>query len=582
MKRISALFLTFIVILGSIGAVSAVNINNTTNNTVGNNGNSITTSGNGSTKNTINNNVITPSVVNSTNANWTTNNYDPTMSRNSPQTIINTTNVNQLIEKWIIHVHNGSTIENPPLIVGQKCYVQNNLMQIFALNLSTGKIIWTYDPHVKNSESAHGIVDQNSIIYAPTGINGTVIALNSTNGKLIWQSPLIDSQKYYYNPSPPIIWNNYIIVGGGGGDSPPLKGSVTCLNKTTGKIIWHITTTVGPWVQGSNASVNGGGAVWTGGAVDQNQGIIYLPVGNPSPDYNASAREGNTSYTDCMIAVNITNGHIIWATPFIQVGTVLNVTPPDTHDWDTSWGSQLVSVQTNNGTIKLVIGHDKSGNIIAMNATNGKPLWWYNLATILYSPGTINHFWNYAANDNDTLYVQDSSNTKGTIAAINLLTGKLKWNITTNVVVMSPLVTNCILFAGNGSDVIMALNKSSGHLLWQFNVGATIGQGGPSIGQGMLLVPTQAGYIVAFELNDPPINQNDPINPTDLTNSTNTTNTSKSIKDNISKLVNNNFNILNNNTGKTTVPMQDTGAPLIPLVLGLSSLITGLIATKRK
>ncbi len=498
LKRISALFITLIVILGSMGAATAaVGGNNTSN----------------STQNSTNKNAITQSVANTSDANWTSNNYDPNMSRNSPQTTINTTNVNKLVVKWTFNTGSHS-IESPPLIVGNTCYVQNILLQIFSLNLISGQLNWIYDPHVNvtknpHSEYAHGMFYYNGIIYAPTGSNGTVIALNATNGKLKWQSPLIDSQNNYYNPSPPIIWKNYIIVGGGGGDYPPLKGSVTALNKTTGKIIWHITTTVGPWVQGSKASVNGGGTVWSGGAFDQYTGIIYLPVGNPSPDFNASTRQGNTSYTNCMIAVNITNGHIIWATPFIQVGTVLNVTTTDTHDDDTSWGSQLVTVKTNNGTSKLLIGHDKHGDLMAMNATNGKPLWWYNLAS-LYSPAIFTAIYCYCANDYNTLYIQGSGSVHGTIAAIDLLTGKLKWKIISNASYGSPLVTNGILFASNatnGTGVIMALNKSTGHLIWQHNVGSPIGEGGPSIGQGMLLVPTTSGKLVAFGLNGSPTNQ---------------------------------------------------------------------------
>ena len=42
-----------------------------------------------------------------------------------------------------------------------------------------------------------------------------------------------------------------------------------------------------------------------------------------------------------IIAVNVTNGKIIWAMPFIDYGTVLDMRVPDTHDWDTSWGSSI-------------------------------------------------------------------------------------------------------------------------------------------------------------------------------------------------------------------------------------------------
>jgi alcohol dehydrogenase (cytochrome c) len=107
---------------------------------------------------------------------------------------------------------------------------------------------------------------------------------------------------------------------------------------------------------------------------------------------------------------------LVWATPFISEGSVLKIRLPDTHDWDTSWGSSLTNDTFGNGTQKkIVIGHDKMGNIIGMNAATGKELWWKTM-------GTQNHadtiperngsgiVWtygidNYHAVDNNTLYV---------------------------------------------------------------------------------------------------------------------------------------------------------------------------------
>ena len=45
-----------------------------------------------------------------------------------------------------------------------------------------------------------------------------------------------------------------------------------------------------------------------------------------------------------MVAVNITNGKLIQATPFVAHGIVLDVTVPDSHDWDTSWEVVLVKL----------------------------------------------------------------------------------------------------------------------------------------------------------------------------------------------------------------------------------------------
>jgi outer membrane protein assembly factor BamB len=56
------------------------------------------------------------------------------------------------------------------------------------------------------------------------------------------------------------------------------------------------------------------------------------------------------------------------------------------------------------------------------------------------------------------------------------------------------------------SGILRAFDVETGKEIWEFNVGAPISIGGPSIGDGMLLVPTgnvleaanPRGYIVAF------------------------------------------------------------------------------------
>jgi outer membrane protein assembly factor BamB len=67
------------------------------------------------------------------------------------------------------------------------------------------------------------------------------------------------------------------------------------------------------------------------------------------------------------------------------------------------------------------------------------------------------------------------------------------------------------------SGIIFTLDKDTGKKLWEFNVGAPIGAGGPSIGHGMLFVTTGApasagianrgGDVIAFGLPQSAENQ---------------------------------------------------------------------------
>jgi alcohol dehydrogenase (cytochrome c) len=297
--------------------------------------------------------------------------------------------------------------------------------------------------------------------------------------------------------------------------------------------------------------------------LDPETGIIYMPLGSASPNFNASTRQSPNLYANHMIAVNITSGQIIWATPFIDYGTVLNVRVPDTHDWDTSWGSSISKVTFDNKTQrKVVVGHDKMGNVIAMDAATGKEIWWktlgkqYNTDSIPLPNGS-GMVWSYGVDayhtvdnntNNNTLYVIATNrgvnyftdgiaghkiaaphtikqgHLNGTIIAMDLRNGNIKWQYQTEFPPrISPIVTNDIVFAGyipftesaktkTRSGVILALDKETGEKLWEFNVNAAIPQGGPSIGNGMLFVPTDkiqgqskdtsrgGGSIVAFGL----------------------------------------------------------------------------------
>jgi alcohol dehydrogenase (cytochrome c) len=529
---------------------------------------SVTQDNNGRSSSTVSSNSFNSDLgTESKNTNnWITVNHDIYGTRDSSQTIINKENVATLQVKW--RLINDVEIQDPPIIIGKKGYVQDYAGTVIAFDADTGEVLWKIKA---GNGPTMGLTFNNDTIYAATAYNATVVAINATDGEIVWQSPVLGNPKIGYNiPSPPIVWKDYVIVGSaGGGDVPNgvglVQGNITALNIIDGSIIWNLHTTKGEWVNPRTAPpYNGDASAWSGGSLDPETGIIYIPLGSPSPNFNATTRQSPNLYANHMIAVNVTNGKIIWATPFIDYGTVLNVRVPDTHDWDTSWGSSISKVTFDNGThAKVVIGHDKMGNVIAMDASTGKEIWWktlgkqYNTDTIPLPNGS-GMVWSYGVDDyhavdnnSNTLFITATNrgvnyftdgiaghkiaaphtikqgHLNGTIIAMDLRTGNIKWQYPTAFPPrVSPLVTNDIVFTGyipftenaksrtnhvktTSSGVILALDKETGKKLWEYNVNGPIGQVGPSIGNGMLFVPTDVskekggggeGAIVAFGL----------------------------------------------------------------------------------
>ena len=418
--------------------------------------------------------------------NWVTVNHDIYGTRSSNQTIINKDNVGKLQVKW--RLVNEFEIQDPPIIVDNRGYVQDYAGNILAFDTRTGHVIWKV--HAGNGPTT-GLAFGDGVLFASTASNATILAINSTDGKTIWQSHALGNPKAGYRiDAAPILWKDYIIAGSAGGSLPPgtgfVKGNITALNRTSGEIIWKLDTTTGEWVKPGKTPPNGGAAAWSGGSLDPETGIVYIPLGNPSPNFNASTRQTPNLYSNHMIAVNITNGKMIWATPVVADGTVLNVRVPDTHDWDTSWGSSISKVTFDNGTQKkVVVGHDKMGNVIAMDANTGKEIWWrtigkqYNTNRIPLPNGS-GMIWSYGVNNyhavdnsNKTLYIAATNKgvniftngisgykitaphtieqglRNGTVVALDLGTGKIKWQYQTEFPPrVSPLVTDDIVFAG--------------------------------------------------------------------------------------------------------------------------------------
>jgi outer membrane protein assembly factor BamB len=466
---------------------------------------------------------------------WPTVNHDLYGTRNSNQTTINDENVDSLEVKW--QIVNDFEIQDPPIVVNNTGYIQDYAGNVFAFNTQDGRVLWNvrvgYGPTM-------GLSYDNGLIFSSTAAKGTVIAINSTNGSKEWESePLGNTSEGYSIDSFPIVWKSYVIAGSGGSGLPPglglVKGNVTALNRTDGSILWNLETTTGEWVEKGKTPPNGGATAWSGGSFDPEEGLLYLPLGSASPNFNASTRQTPNLYSNNMIAVNVTSGKIVWATPFIAHGTVLdNVIVPDTHDWDTSWGSSISKISLQNGTQKkVVIGHDKMGNLIAMDGKTGDEIWWKTLGKPINinkipTPNGTGLIWAYgvynyhAVDSNNTLYVTATNrglefftdglsghkkaapNTieqglkNGTIYAIDILTGKIKWEFDTEFPPrVSPLVTNDIVFTGyipyerqTKSGMILALDKLNGTKLWEFKVDAPIAPVGPSVANGLLFVPT--------------------------------------------------------------------------------------------
>ena len=108
----------------------------------------------------------------------------------------------------------------------------------------------------------------------------------------------------------------------------------------------------------------GGGSAWTTPAIDVERGLIYLGIGNPSPQMDDVTRPGDNLYTVSLVALDVETGRLKWQakTPEPLIGGVLA----------TAGG--------------VVFTGEGNGSLSAFDAKTGALLWQFNCGAGVNAP----------------------------------------------------------------------------------------------------------------------------------------------------------------------------------------------------
>ena len=210
--------------------------------------------------------------------------------------------------------------------------------------------------------------------------DGRVLAYDFKTGKRLWETTIADVKKGEVVPAAPIAWEGLVFIGNAGGDFKGGKGHMYALDARTGKIVWEfflVPKTEGDAVRGQQGAspldnstwknvpgvpINGGGS-WTSATLDPATGLLYVPVGNPAPDYDIGAREGENLLTDSVVVLDAKTG---------AYKNHYKIVPRDWHDWDVSNPPALF--QTTGGK-KLMAVSPKDGFLYGLDRADNKLLY---------------------------------------------------------------------------------------------------------------------------------------------------------------------------------------------------------------
>jgi len=304
----------------------------------------------------------------------------------SPLKDINASNIGKLSLAWSLDIDSGNMATGPVAMNGV-IYVASGYSIVRAVEATSGKLLWTYDPKVpevagqklRQGWGSRGIAYWNGKVYTGTQ-DGRLIAINAKNGKPLWSVMTIAKDDVRYVTGAPRVFDGKVIIGHGGADVGPMRGYVTTYDAETGKQLWRFYTVPGNPADGfENEAMamaaktwagewwkyGGGGSVWNAITYDAETDTVLLGTGNGFPWNHKirSAGKGDNLFVCAIVAVDAKTGAYKWH---------YQVNPGESWDYNAAMDMELADLTIDGTPRKVVMTAPKNGFFYVIDRTNGK------------------------------------------------------------------------------------------------------------------------------------------------------------------------------------------------------------------
>jgi alcohol dehydrogenase (cytochrome c) len=460
--------------------------------------------------------------------------YNRTLSseRYVPFDQINRGNVAGLKQLCVYDLGLDTSFQTGPVVIGRTLYGTTE-MDTFAIDAGTCQQKWRVHEDIKGVLPVNrGVAYLDGQLFRGTQ-DGRVFAYDAATGKKLWETRIADPKKGESVPAAPIAWNGMVFIGNAGGDNYEGRGRMYGLDAKSGTIVWetYLVPNDGPpapnnermqalaratWGNAKGIPVSGG-ATWTSYSLDAQNGLLYIPGGNPSPDFLKEMRPGANLFSDSIVVLEAKTG--VYRNHFALV-------PEDFHDWDVAAAPTLITTKAGR---HVMAAAPKDGQLYAYDIEANKRL--YATPTtrrenvdvplssrpVHFCPGgSGGSAWNGPAYSPDTNLIYDGStdwcstvavvdpskafsvalgqmwtgsdgnlfgkkdpNWGGFVTAIDADTGQVKWRYRTSAPALAGVTPTKggLVFAGDLGNHAFAFDTDNGKVLWQSELAGAAGGG---------------------------------------------------------------------------------------------------------
>jgi len=343
------------------------------------------------------------------NGEWRTYGGDLGMTRYSPLDQITAANFGKLQIAWrfktdILGARPDFNLQNTPLMINGVLYATaGSRRNAVAIDAATGELLWMYRiDEGRRATAAPRPLSGRNVAYWTDGrgdervffvtVGYQLIGLNAKTGDPIpgfGQNGIVDLKQnddQVLDPitgeiglnTGPIVARDVVLVGAAhrAGNAPRskanAKGYVRAFDVRTGKRIWIFHTIPTPGEFGNDTwekdswSYSGNTGVWAPFSVDEELGMVYLPVELSTGDYYGGHRPGSNLFTETLLAVELNTGKRVWHYQLVHHGI---------WDYDIPCAPILVDVTVNGKPIKAVAQPSKQGFLYVFDRKTGQPVW---------------------------------------------------------------------------------------------------------------------------------------------------------------------------------------------------------------
>ena len=325
---------------------------------------------------------------------WSSYLGDPGRTHYSSLNEINLSNVSQLEVAWEYHAGvqgegEADYIQCNPLVVDSTLFAVSPGLKIFAVHAATGKEQWVFNPfegtdktsftrglaYWTDGNQARILFTADRYLYALDAQTGQPIATFGNEGKINLGRGLgrnIDELAYKYH-APGVIYQNLIILGSLNAEHlPSAPGHIRAFDILTGEQRWIFHTIPQPdelgydtWEDTTAYRTTGGVNNWSGMTLDEERGIVFIPLGSAAFDFYGGNRKGSNLFANCLLALDAATGERIWHFQAVH---------HDLWDRDLPAPPTLVAVPHEGRSVDAVAQITKSGHMYVFERETGKPL----------------------------------------------------------------------------------------------------------------------------------------------------------------------------------------------------------------